>query len=46
MEDMQNYYHSVDKSNLNKLYARLYDITRNRQNESIKEVDLDDGCPR
>ena len=47
MEDMQNYYHSVDKSNLNKLYARLYDFTRNRQNESIsEEVDLDDGCPR
>lgn len=45
MEDMQNCYHSVDKSNIKQLYARLYDITRNRnrQNKSIsEEVDLDD----
>lgn len=47
MEDMQNCYHSVDKSNMQQLYARLYDITRNRQNKSIsQEVGIDDKYSR
>ena len=47
MEDMQNCYHSVDKSNMQQLYARLYNITRNRQNKSIsQEVSTDDKYSR
>ena len=47
MEDMQNCYHSVDKSNMQQLYARLYDSTRNRQNKSIgQEVGKDDKYSR
>lgn len=47
MEDMQNCYHSVDKANMQQLYARLYDITRNRQNKSIsQEVGTDDKYSR
>ena len=43
MDDMQKCYHSVDKANMQQLYARLYDITRNRQNKSIsQEVGIDD----
>lgn len=47
IEDMQNCYHSVDKSNMQQLYERLYDITRNRKDKSIsQEVDIDDKYAR
>ena len=47
IEDMQNCYHSVDKSNMQQLYERLYDITRNRKDKSIsQEVDVDDKYAR
>ena len=48
MEEMQNYYDSVDKSKIGQVYERLYKFTRdNRENESIsKEVGEDDNYQR
>lgn len=34
VEDMQRYYHSVDKAAMNELYSRLYSITRSKDDIS------------
>lgn len=44
MEDMQNCYCEVDKSNLSRLYSRLYNLIRaNKQNSVTQEVGIDDN---
>lgn len=47
MEDMQNCYCEVDKSNMSGLYSRLYSLTRaNKQNSVTQEVDINDNTSR